>query len=181
MTQNINLTFINNSNDVNNSQIVIFQKNVAANFDEIAVAWTVIKNCGVGSYHPFVYTQDTMVGASDSFGNYTPQLLAKKGDLFHMTRDSSGDVLSYKGPATDSNSYQVANDLSQGSINAGLYKSGKLLLSRSNIAPGQKAIFEIKPTLWIGIASQVDEGQLISSAVVSSINTELSLLWCKKC
>ena len=35
----IQLNFINNSNDVNNSEIVIFQKNVATDFDELAVAW----------------------------------------------------------------------------------------------------------------------------------------------
>ena len=34
----VQLNFINNSNDTNNSEVVIFQKNVATNFDEIGRA-----------------------------------------------------------------------------------------------------------------------------------------------
>ena len=48
----IKLNFINLSNDVNNSQVVIFQKNVSTDFDELAVAWKVISNCGRGDNHP---------------------------------------------------------------------------------------------------------------------------------
>jgi len=51
----IALNFINNSNDANNSEIVIFQKNVATNFDELAVAWQVIRYCGQGDNHPFTF------------------------------------------------------------------------------------------------------------------------------
>ena len=51
----IKLNFINRSNDQNNSQVVIFQKNVAADLDELAVAWKVIDNCGQGDNHPFNY------------------------------------------------------------------------------------------------------------------------------
>ena len=48
MPSTIQLNLINNSNDTNNSQIVIFQKNVATSFNEIAVAWQVIQDCGQG-------------------------------------------------------------------------------------------------------------------------------------
>jgi hypothetical protein len=78
----IQLNFINQSNDVNNSEIVIFQKNEAETFDELAIAWRVIKNCGVGDHHPFTYSHDFGVGSSDSYGNYTPQLSASTGQAF---------------------------------------------------------------------------------------------------
>lgn len=42
MHTGVQLNFVNQSNDANNSQIVIFQKNVASDF-ELAVAWRVIK------------------------------------------------------------------------------------------------------------------------------------------
>src|SRR6185503_12098065 len=61
---NIQLNFINNSNDANNSEIVIFQKNVATNFDELAVAWQVIRYCGQGDNHPFTFPMTMQVGAS---------------------------------------------------------------------------------------------------------------------
>ena len=91
----VKLNFINHSNDANNSQVVICQKNVATNFDELAVAWTVIQNCGRGDNHPFNYPMTMTVGASDSWGNYMPQLDAENGQLFQVTLNASGDMLSY--------------------------------------------------------------------------------------
>jgi hypothetical protein len=34
----------------------------------------------------------------------------------------------------------------------------------------------MKPTIWIGVVSQVEEGDVMNSAIISDINTELSLL-----
>jgi hypothetical protein len=73
----IQLNFVNQSADSNNSQIVIFQKNVAAGYGELAVAWKVIQFCGFGDNHPFVYPMTMEVSASDSYGNYTPRLNAQ--------------------------------------------------------------------------------------------------------
>lgn len=172
----IKLNFINRSNDANNSQIVIFQKNEAANFDELSVAWHVIRNCGVYDNHPFTFPMAMEVSASDSWGNYTPRLQAVNSDLFHVALSTSGDTLSRVGNGNSSKEVQVRNDLQAGAINAGIYKNGKLLALKTSIAPGQKAVFEIKPTIWIGVVSQVEEGQLMASAIMSDVNTELSLL-----
>ena len=171
----IQLNFINNSNDANNSQVVIFGKSDAANVDEMAVAWLVIQNCGQGDNHPFTYPQTMYVSASDSWGNYTPQLPAQNGQLFHMTRSASGDTLSYAGTGV-ADEVQLRNDLSTGAINASIYKSGKLFAQKTNIVPGQLAAFQFKPTIWIGVVSQVVEGEVMNSAILSSINTEISLL-----
>jgi hypothetical protein len=172
----IQLNFINQSNDLNNSQIVIFQKNVATNFDELAVAWQVIKNCGQGDNHPFVFPMGMTVGASDSDGNYTPQLAAQNGQLFHVALTPSGDTLSFAGPGTSSSEVQVRNDLLKGAINASIYKNGSLLATKTSIAPQQKAVFQFKPTIWIGAVSQVVKGQVMNSAIMSDVNTEISLL-----
>jgi hypothetical protein len=172
----IQLNFINNSNDANNSEIVIFQKNVATNFDELAVAWQVIRYCGQGDNHPFVFPMTMQVGASDSYGNYTPQLDAQNGQLFQMALTASGDRLVPAGNGTSPKEVQVLNSLPKGAINASIYKDGKLLATKTSIAPQQKAVFEFKPTIWIGVASQVVQGQVMNSAILESINTELSLL-----
>lgn len=172
----IKLNFINLSNDVNNSQIVVFQKNVSTDFDELAVAWKVISNCGRGANHPFVFPMATAVTASDSDGNYMPKRVAQNGQLFTVSRSHSGNVLAAGGDASTSREVQVRNDLAAGAINASIFKDGRLLSTKTGIAPGQKAVFEFKPTLWIGTASQVEEGRLMNSAVLSDINTELSLL-----
>jgi hypothetical protein len=176
MTEVIQLNLINQSNDRNNSQIVIFQKNVATNFDELSIAWRVVQNLGTGNNHPFTYSLAQQVSASDSYGNFTPRLTAYPGQLFAMTKNTSGDVLGPAGNATSPEEIQVGNQLEQGAINASLYRDGKLLAQKTSIAPQQKAVFRFKPSIFIGVASQVTEGQVIDSAILSSINTEISLL-----
>ncbi|MBR8183624.1 hypothetical protein KDW54_14590 [Burkholderia ambifaria] len=175
----INLNFVNLSNDVNNSQIVIFQKNVSTDFDELAIAWKVITNCGRGDNHPFVFPMLTTVSASDADGNYMPQKRAENGQLFNVSRSTSGNVLALAGPAPTSREIQLRNDLSQGAITASVFKDNRLLAHKTGIVPGQKAVFEFKPTLWIGTASQIEQGAVMNSAVLSDINTELSLLGIK--
>lgn len=175
-TQDVKLNFINQSNDANNSEILIFQKNEAPGFSEIAVAWQVIQNCGTGDNHPFVYPASMYVSASDSYGNYTPQMLAYPGDTYSMMLTTSGDQLVYTGPANYVTEVDVKNALPQGSINANIYKDGKLLATKTNVVPGQMAAFVFKPSIYIGVASQVQEGQIIDSAILSTINTQISLL-----
>lgn len=172
----IQLNFINNSNDVNNSSVVIFQKNVASDVGELATAWLVIKNCGQGNNHPFIYPEVTTVGTSDAWGNYTPQLPAMFGQQFSLVRSPSGDSLTQTGASASPAELEILNNLSQGAINAGVYKNGALLLHATSISPQQKAVFQFKPTIWIGVVSQVERGQLMNSAILSSIDTEISLL-----
>ena len=172
----VQLNFVNNSNDTNNSEVVVFQKNTATSFDELAVAWTVIKYCGPGDNHPFTFPMGMQVGASDSWGNYTPQLDAQNGQLFLMSLTSTGDRLVAAGSGTRSKEVQVLNNLPKGAINASIYKDGRLLATKTSIAPQQKAVFEFKPTIWIGVVSQIVQGQVMNSAIISTINTELSLL-----
>ncbi|MFZ6873839.1 hypothetical protein ACO0LF_17425 [Undibacterium sp. Di27W] len=172
----IALNFINRSDDANNSEIVIFQKNVATNFDELPVAWMVIKYCGKGDNHPFSFPRGMMVGASDAYGNYMPQLEISNGQLVEMRLTTSGDRLVHAGYSTSNKQAQVLNSMPKGAINAYIYKSGKLLAMKTHLAPQQKAEFEFTPTIWIGVVSQVVQGEVMNSAIISNINTELSLL-----
>jgi hypothetical protein len=172
----IQLNFINQSNDLNSSEIVIFQKNVAADFAELAIAWKVIKYCGQGDNHPFSFPMTMQVSAADSWGNYTPQSDAQPGTLFTMSRSGSGDTLAGGGTASSPTEVQVLNGLPTGSIDAKIFKSGSLLASKTSVAPQQMAVFQFKPTIWIGVASQIVQGQVMNSAIISNINTEISLL-----
>lgn len=172
----IKLNFINLSNDSNNSQVVLFQKNVSTDFDELAIAWKVITNCGRGDNHPFVFPMQTAVSASDADGNFMPRKVAENGQMFSVTRVSSGNVLALSGRSPSSREIQLRNDLRTGAITASVFKDNRLLAHKTGIVPGQKAVFEFKPTLWIGTASQIEQGMVMNSAVLSDINTELSLL-----
>lgn len=173
----IKLRLVNRSQDVNNSEYVIFQKNVAESFNELAVAWRVVKNLGLGDYHPFAYPLEFFVSAGDAWGNFTPQMLASDGEAYQVVRSRSGDVLQPASqPASSPTEVEVRNNLDVGAISANIYRDGKLLSTKTNISPQQKAVFEFKPRIFIGAASQIQEGQIMDSAILQSINTEIDLL-----
>jgi hypothetical protein len=176
LTVDIQLNFVNQSADANNSQIVIFQKNVATGFSELPVAWKVIQYCGFGDNHPFVYPMGMKVSGGDSYGNYTPQLDAQPGDAFQVSLTTSGDMLTRFGKSNYPTEVQVNNNLESGAISANIYKNTDLLATKTNVAPGQMAAFQFLPTIWIGATSQVVQGEVINSAIVDQVNTELSLL-----
>lgn len=173
----VQLDFYNRSNDKNNSKIVIFQKNVNPDFKELAVAWTVIENCGYGDHHPFYLPFGLSIDAKDSWGNYSKKLEAENGTLYELALDGSGNVLREAVDQTGASpvEVQLLNSLSSGAIDANCYKDGKLLASKTTIAPRQKAVFEFQPVIWIGVVSQVQEGEVMNSAIISSINTRFTL------
>jgi len=172
----IELNVINHSNDANNPDIVIFQRNIANDFDEEAVAWKVIQNLGHGWNHPFRYASQLMVSAGDAYGNHTPQLSADDGQAFEMQRDASGDILRIAGESASPKEIAVRNNLETDDISAGIRRSGSLLSVATEVAPGQISVFQFKPVIFIGVVSQIEEGQVMNSAIVSEINTEISLL-----
>ncbi|OMQ08175.1 hypothetical protein [[Flexibacter] sp. ATCC 35103] len=172
----IKLNFINRSGDTNNSSVVIFQQNVAESFGEIAVAWKVIANCGRLDNHPFVYPLNFKVSASDSYGNYTPQIDAFDGQAFDMIKSTSGDILQLSTtPSTSPTEVEIRNNLGTGAINANCYKDGNLLATKTGLAPSQKAVFEFHPRIYIGVISQVEEGTVMNSAIISQFNSEINL------
>jgi len=172
----VNLNLINNSNDQNNTRYVIFQKNVATSYQETTtMAWRVIKNLGMGDNHPFTYNYNLELSAADSYGNFTPAFQAGAGTQFSMIKDSSGHVLRPSGSAASASELEVLNSLSRGSIDANCYRCGKLLASKTSIVPGQKAVFLFKPVLYIAALAQIEEGDVIDSAIVTNVNTPLDL------
>lgn len=176
----IKLNFINSSNDKNNSSIVIFQKNVATGFDEIAVAWKVIKNCTTGSHHKLEFPLDLQLSAADAWGNelITPVDVGN-GNKYQIYKDLSGNQLRYVGPGSRTKEVQLKNSLNEGSIDARIFRDGKLLALKTGVSPDQKAVFEFKPSIWIGVASQIEEGDIIDSANIPDVNTEINLLGIK--
>jgi len=175
--KDIKLNFINRSSDVNNSQIVLFQKNVATDFDETTIAWKVIENCGLLDNHPFKFPMQFDVSSADSYGNFTPKLVAYNGQSFEMIKDHSGDVLQLSAqPSASNEEVELKNNLASGSIDANIYKDGKLLAAKTDIVPGQKAVFQFQPKLYIGVASQIVEGEVMKSAIIQQINTTINLL-----
>jgi hypothetical protein len=173
---NISLNFINNSNDANNSQVVIFQKNVATNFDEIAVAWKVISFAGRGDSHRIEFPLTNSAAVAEAGGDAGAAVSAPNGTLLSAQDAGDGAVLTTAGSASSAREIQVLNQRARGSIDAQIYKDGRLLAIKTSVAPQQKAVFQFKPTIWIGVVADIQEGEVLDSAVVSQVNTELALL-----
>lgn len=172
----IKLNLINLSNQQDNQQVVVFQKNVATNFDERSVAWLVVNNLGMNENHPFVFPMSMDLITGDSDGNFSPKVTAEDGQLYDYALGNSGNGLANTGPASSPMEVQVRNKLETGAITASIFKDGRKLATKTSVAPLQKAVFKFKPTLWIGVVSDVEEGKVIDSAIISDVNTELSLL-----
>lgn len=172
----IELTFINQSGDTNNSSVVIFQKNAAA-AEALPVAWTVIENCGKGWSHKFNYPIALYAGVEDSWGNVSDLHPAASGQKWKVVKDASGNQMALDSePATGPGVVEIKNALPAGTVSAQVYKDGRLLAVNAGLGPQQSAVFEFHPVLYIGVVSQITEGQIMNSAVVSSIRSELSLL-----
>ncbi len=172
----VDLTFYNRSNDGNNSQVVLLQKNACLSLDYNTVAWKVITNCSTGSSHRFNYPFANQVSASDSWGNETRKLTAFPGERFAMEMIPSGSQLIPKGDASSSDEIQLINNLHCGAISANIYKDNRLIARHSTISPEQMASFRLEHYLYCGTASQIEEGAILDSAIITQINTQISLI-----
>jgi hypothetical protein len=172
----IQLNFINNSSDLNNSEIVIFQKNVLMEGLEVPTAWRVIENCGRSDNHPFVYSPGLQISVRDKWGNFTPRQNAKPGQAYEFQATKSGTRLSATGAAASEREIQVTNGLDKGSVDVFFHKNDIPFVRKDDLAAGQMAAFDFRPTLWIGAVPEVQQGEPMVPAVVDEINTEISLL-----
>lgn len=172
----IQLTFINESNDQNNSNIVIFQKNKNGNNSNHVTAWHVIQNIGKGWNHTINYSEHVEIVARDTWKNYTTRRKAEPGESFEVVRMSSGDELQYSRQSTVGPSdIQFRNKLDSEPMDALIYRNGKLLAEVNGVEPGESAGFKFESSIYIGIVSQIKEGDCIDSAIVKSITTKLPL------
>lgn len=173
----IEITFINQSYDENNTDVVIFSKNVATDFEETAVAWRVIENCGRNWSHKFTYPMHFYVAAQDSRGNVSDLYLAQNGQRWEVVRSPSGDTMVLDSrPAADPTQVEIENALTTGAIDAQIYKAGKLFATKTGVSPQQTAVFGFNPTIWVGAVSQLEEGDVMNAAILSEITAEISLL-----
>ena len=172
----INLNFVNQSDDTSKSEIVIYQQNQAESFDNLSVAWVVIKNCGRGDHHRFEFPMVFEVAANDSWGNHTLMLHASKGEAFEVVQAPSGNIIQRASkPAANPNEIEIVNGLTSEDITGDIFRGGRLLAFKAGVLPEHKAAFQFGPKLFIGAASGIEEGNVLSSAQVQTLNTELNL------
>ncbi|ATC94821.1 hypothetical protein [Pseudoalteromonas tunicata] len=172
MPSNIDITYINKSMNNDLPTIFVFTKNETPTFDALkeGVAWRVMPNIGRSSSSSFVFPIETSVGATWLNGqNKTQTLESIIGKRYTVSKDDTGVVLGANGNAADTKSIDVNNDINvPNGISANLYKDGKLMMTKNIVGFGQKATFVLKPKLYWGVASEIQESQLLNSAVLNS-------------
>lgn len=166
---------INNSNS-NNVPVVLFQKNQASAFPNDAVAWIYVPSLPQTGSHSFDFQNSVVISYFDNFGNFGTTYTASPGGKFIVTDSPSGPVLLPFGSSASMQTIELENTQSTGDITGILYRTGKVVAQEGEIAPSEIGSFQMGLTLWVGVASELTEGELMGSAVVSSINTEISLL-----
>jgi len=117
-----------------------------------------------------------IIAALDSNGNLvgTP-LKAEDGQLYSANIVANVYQLKHEGKGSNNSEIQFRNNFERGSVNAEIHRGGKCVCIKYNIIPGQTSAFQFKPKLWIGVTSQVQEGETMNSAIISEINTALDL------
>ena len=101
--------------------------------------------------------------------NKTKKLLSTVGKRYTVSKNDAGIVIEAKGNASNSRSIDVNNNTNlSGGISVSFYKDGKLMLKKKIEKYGQKETFVLRPKLYWGIASEIQEGELINSAVLNT-------------
>ena len=172
MSNQIKITYVNRSMNEDLPKIFLFLKNEIPTFDALkdGVAWRVIPDVGRGSQCTVTYPIETAVSASwNDHACRTAMLTASIGKRYHIVEDGTGITIDEDGNAANTRSIDVANDIRvPGGISVDLYKDGKLMMRKKTVAYDQKAIFVLHPKLYWGLASEIQEGDQLSSAVLNS-------------
>jgi hypothetical protein len=172
MATDIKITYTNKSMNKDLPTVFVFTKNETPTFDVLkeGVAWRTIPDIGRGSSSSFVFPIVTEVGATwNGDMNKTQILESNIGKRYTVSQNDTGIVLAENGNASDTKSIDVNNDANiQDGVSASLYKDNKLMLTKNIVDYDQKATFVLKPKLYWGIASEIQESQLINSAVLDT-------------
>jgi len=159
----IQLNFINNSNDSDNSRVVIFQKNVATNFSETLIAWRIFNTGEHGTPHQVIYPEAALTASAFTpFEDAPPTVPVNKGDALNLTGTIAAHKLTHTGQAKIADEIHISNGLGNGAVNAGIYRGNKLLALRAGLQPGQTAAFKFEPVLWLTFLNDIEEGEVFT-------------------
>jgi hypothetical protein len=171
MATDVKITYVNQSMNPDKPIIFVFTKNLVPTFNVLTdgIAWRIMPNLGRGSSSQFVFPISTTVQAMWGGSNQTQSLSADIGKRYTVEEDNTGIVLVPNGNATQTTAIEVNSEVKvEGGIQAQLCKDGKILMTKKIVGYNQQATFVLHPKLYWGIASEIQEGQNISSAVLNT-------------
>ncbi len=175
----VKLNFVNRSNDQNNTEIVIFQKNNAEGFNVSAVAWKVIKGCEPGSNLLFDFPLDSTLQAKRENGSLTPVIKMPYGKVIEVVDDELAGIrlqVVHNVEVSDKEVF-VKNSLEDETVEVRIYKGNKLLSVIKDLPVDKTGKFLMTETsLWFGAITEMAEGEVIVPAAFACIDAaEFSL------
>ncbi|KAF0249390.1 MAG: hypothetical protein FD167_1214 [bacterium] len=177
------LKVINLSDSPRPQSIIFFQKNCAnTNKDNSIIAWQVINQLSYDHYCEIDFSNKLFASVSDYYGNHKPQIKLQPGHLYKITRETNQTSFVESGLGSHPLEIQVENTLNQGSYNVNIFRSNKLLSRYSSLIPQERAFFQFKYIIWVGILPRVKEGDtlLISDIEMKTIFQQFYLIGVKK-
>ena len=177
MATDINILYVNESNDEDNSSVLVFMKPSESNFAAQATAWQVINNIGYNCWHKFTYTLKTSIVALwDNGKSGTFPMDTSNGKTYALKETKGGFSLDETDKTCGANEFDVINQVrTANGISVVAFKDGKPILTKNSIAKGEKAEFVFHPKLYFGLSSEYQVGDVVSSAVMSEEFKEVSL------
>lgn len=177
MATDINILYVNASNDEDNSSVLVFMKPTESNFAAQSTAWQVINNIGYNCWHKFTYTLNTSVEAMwDNRNSGTLPMDTSNGKTYALKETKGGFSLQENGKTSEPNEFDVINQIRiANGISVVAYKDSNPILTKNSIAKGEKAEFVFHPKLYFGLSSEYEVGDVVSSAVMSEEFKEVNL------
>jgi len=171
MTADVKITYFNRSWNKDKPCIFVFARNMVPSFDVLkhGTAWKTIAGVGRRSSCCFAFPGKTFVQAVWDNDCMTELLEALPGSRFAVEEDDTGIVINPTGRASQPEAIEIVNLVQvRGGISARLLKAGSPLMIKNSVAFGQKAVFVLHPKLYWGIASEIQAGQVVGSAVLNT-------------
>jgi len=177
------LNLVNAGVGLEGTEIVLYQKNYLRQIEghgpSINIAWRQIRNCNYGWHHPFIYSYDIEVAISDDYGNYSPRIPVKNGQVFEIRPIASGRCLALAPRQKTSAQVKVINKLSRGSYTVNIFRSGSVIARQTSVSPNQSVVFDFNPSIWIGTQKAIENISYITPYIPQENDIEIPLMGIK--
>lgn len=171
MPEVIDLIFYNESDLKETPKIVLFQKHLIGGAQGDPVAWKVLKNLARGYRHPFQFDLNPQMRVKGSSGTQIGGLIDLEYSKSYVTQtDTEGDKVTQ-----DLLTVPLVNQFKKDTISAEIFRGGRLLAVTRSIKPEESVIFQFNQVLWVGIANNETEGEILSEVAQTKIHTGLNL------
>lgn len=167
---------VNETTDLVANDFFVFFKNVADPGETTAIAWRVLEDLAPLEADEIIIETETRLLVMATGLTSTTPLIVANGRSYSVTLAAGELVVNDVGAAVAPGEIEVSNDTGTVTIDVDLQKADRTLMT-DTVATGNQALFEVRPSVFIGgTSTMIDEGEFLSSMIYDDTNTEISFL-----